>query len=363
MSLRAVHAERAHSAPDWSRYTAEALAGRLPRFDHCLNLFDRFGMVQFARGAVRDLTSGYCLDDNARALIVATLALALKQDDQDAAAIGRAALRFVETSQRADGAFHNLMDEHGDFTDEIGSPDSIGRAAWACGVTMSLCPRGIWREAVTLVLERSLPHLRDLEGIRPRGYALLGLCHAAKSLPQVRPQVDELALDLASAFEANASDEWPWWEPELTWGNGRLPEAMLRAFEVTGEQRYRDIGMRSLNFLASVTQPQDTFLPIGNDGWYVRGKRRPLYDQQPIEACGMVDAWLAAAKVTADSGYRDRALRTFEWFFGNNSDGLMVAHPQTGGCCDGLKHGSLNQNMGAESTLSYLHAHLSIAHG
>ncbi len=353
---------RAARAPVWSSATAGALAGDLPSFAHCLSMFGRFGMFEFAHSAVRDVSSGLCLDDNARALIVAALALALDPDNADATAILRASLRFVETAQRPDGAFHNRMDQHGDFTDEIGSPDSIGRAAWACGITMRFCPRGVWREAARLVLGRVLPHLCDLDGLRPRAYSLLGLCHASRAGFAAQNELSRLADGLARSFESYATDDWAWWEPELIWGNARIPEAMLCASAVTGEPRLRDIGLRSMDFLASVTQPETMFVPIGNEGWYVRGQRRAIYDQQPIEACGMVDLWLAAEQVAGGGAYGERALRAFEWFFGNNSEGLMLANPPTGGCCDGLGRGCVNQNMGAESTLSYLQAHLAIAH-
>jgi len=342
-------------------------------------MFDRFGMVQFARGEAKDLGSGYCVDDNARALICAVAALRLDPKQTDADRIGRASLDFVAKAQLDDGGFHNLMDESGEFTDREGSEDSIGRAVWACGIAARCAPDDAQRARAESVLLRALPRAAKLAQLRPRGYALLGLMAAVgpARASAVAPSVEAVSAPLFGAasaqlgplaaawnadFRRAATDEWPWWEDELSWGNARLPEVSLRSALACEEPAYAVTGLRALGFLSSVTQPHGIFVPIGNRGWYRRGGIRPLYDQQPIEACGMVDAWLAAHAVTRDPAYHDQALTVFEWFFGRNTDELLVARPEIGGCYDGLEPGRVNRNMGAESTLSYLQAHLSIAH-
>jgi hypothetical protein len=334
----------------------------VPPFDHALDLRGRHGMFEFTRDGVPDLTAGYCLDDNARALIVAVLALALDPSNAQALEVGAPALRFVQRTQRPDGLFHNRMNTDGEFTDDIGSPECIGRAIWACGMTMRWSPIPQWAEQAQIVFDQAVPHARGLVGVKARAYALLGLCQAYERSARARAMTDPLAGDLADVFDAGASAEWPWWEQELSWANARPPEAMLRAFVATGHDRYRGIGLQSLDFLAAVTQPHGMLMPIGNEGWYRRGEQRAMYDQQPIDACGMVDAWLAAAEVTDESRCVARALEAFEWFYGNNTERLLVAEPASGGCHDGLKRGGLNVNMGAESTLSYLQAHLAVSH-
>jgi hypothetical protein len=170
----------------------------------------------------------------------------------------------------------------------------------------------------------------------------------------------EVADALARDFLSSATNDWSWWTPTLTWGNGRLPEAMLRSAAVTGQKRYAEIGLRALDFLADVTQSGDVFIPVGNADWYGRGGHRARYDQQPIEACAMVDAWLAAYRLTGDSTYLNRAGTAFDWFHGRNTEGLALARPQTGGCCDGLRRGRVNENQGAESTISYVQASLAM---
>ncbi len=333
-------------------------------------------MVQFAQGDRIHLEHGYCLDDNARAFLAAVLSLHLDAALEDARVIGEASLDFVERCRRSDGQFHNLMAEDGSFTDEVGSPESFGRTVWAAGVASRCAPIEQWRKRSVKLLRDALERIGDLADLRPKAYAILGL--AAATAPEVAslvpPQGDlpqSLARDaeevlksccdsLRVEFESTAKAGWDWWEPVLTWGNARLPEAMLRGAAALSDPKLENVGMRGLTFLAGLTQPQDTFLPIGNAGWYEREKERATHDQQPIEACAMVDLWLAASKLTRRLEYQSRALETFGWFFGLNSERLVMVDAR-GGCKDGLSRNEFNINMGAESTLSYLHAHCALA--
>jgi hypothetical protein len=354
------------------------LSGAAPSFTHCRELTDDFGMIQFAKGRAPDRASGYCVDDNARALLAAVLALHLKEDLRDAQAVGDTAVRFLEFCQRPDGQFHNLVDIDRKFMDDVGSPDSLGRAIWSLGVAARCAPDEAWRAAAVRMLERSMVHVGSLQPLRPRAYALLGLAAlldplkaallppVAGPLPgrlndQARSLLDQHAEALTDLFQRHASPPWRWWEDELTWGNARLPEALLRAALATGNETHRQTGMAALEFLASITHPQTIFEPIGNKGWYEKGGERARYDQQPIEACAMADLWLAAEQSSADRRYHEKALEAFAWFVGLNSDKLVVARPEFGGCCDGLKPGKLNENMGAESTLSYVQSHAAVA--
>ncbi len=50
----------------------------------------------------------------------------------------------------------------------------------------------------------------------------------------------------------------------------------------------------------------------------------------------------------------------FNWFLGNNHLQQIIYNPCTGGCFDGLEEHNVNLNQGAESTVSYLMARLTI---
>ena len=342
---------------------SEAMRGRVPSLAHCVRMFAEHGMLQFAKGDTPDPESGYCTDDNARALLVAVNAAALELGNRDANHIGESALAFLERAQLPDGRFRNMTDRDGVFINEEAgrTQEAHGRAIWALGVTLRRAPNPAWQVRAAKMLERSWAAAHSLRSYQSRAYALLGAIAAAERSETARDAVYEFAESLVEQFDSAASPDWPWWETTLTWACARAPHAMLRAAWFTRNARHRACGLRSLAFLASVTQPGDIFEPIGNKGWYARGCTRAVYDQQPIEANAMVNAWLAAADVTGQPEHRRQATRAFGWFFGFNSDGLVVARPDVGGCGDGLNPGRINPNMGAESTLSYLLAHLAIA--
>lgn len=357
--------------------TSVAGAARL-RLDHFRWLTAPAGIVQFSNGESPDLRSGTCLDDNARAWLAAIQAIARSDAPAFTREIGDRALAFVVAAQRDDGWFHNMADIDGNHLDVVGSEDSIGRTIWAAGTAARCSTVPEWRDAAIGLLERTLPIIEELRVIHARAYALLGmsaalvpesawpLAPAAPPLPSpLRGRLKDVFLRVAASMlavhRANASADWPWWSDMLTWGNARLPESLVRSAIATGDKKLETVGMSAFEFLASVTQPDGMFVPIGNDGWYRRGGRRPIYDQQPIEACGMIDLYHAAYKLTGQAEYLDRARTAYEWFLGNNTEGLAVANAETGGCCDGLLRGELNKNQGAESTLSYIHSTLMIA--
>ena len=100
--------------------------------------------------------------------------------------------------------------------------------------------------------------------------------------------------------------------------------------------------------------PAGHFRPIGSEGFYHRGRDRAQFDQQPVEACATVSACLAAYQATDDTVWLKEARLAFEWFLGSNDLGLELYDAKTGGCCDGLQEDRVNQNQGAESTLSFL---------
>ena len=68
----------------------------------------------------------------------------------------------------------------------------------------------------------------------------------------------------------------------------------------------------------------------------------------------MVAASLEAYRVTSDPYWYEQAQRAFDWFLGWNDLGLELYSPSTGGCFDALHVDRVNQNQGAESTLSFL---------
>jgi hypothetical protein len=312
---------------------------------------------------VPNRSEGYCTDDVARAFVVALAA--------DAPDLAKLYLAFLTHAQRPDGRFHNFMSYERTWLDEVGTPDSNGRALWALGYGARFAPRDGWRLLCAERVARALPHVDALVHLRSRAFASFGLAHALAAVATasdggaLRPHRDRLERSLRSVgrdFVARLGAEggpgWTWFESAFTYDNARLPEALLRIGTVLDDATFVAAGRRALDFYADVTIESGCFVPIGNDGWYVRGGRRARYAQQPLEAAALVDAALAAD--AALGGYRDLADMGLAWFAGRNSVGVPMATVD-GGCFDGLEETGPNRNMGAESTLAYLAAALALA--
>ena len=324
---------------------------RTPSLEHVRALTDDVGIHQHAAYDIPNRSEGYCTDDVARAFIVTNLA------GSEALRLGRIYLSFLAHAQRPDGRFRNFMSYERTWLDEIGSPDSNGRAIWALGHGMRHAPQDTWRERCADLLGRALPHVAGLDFLHARAYAALGLAHARSSgiAPDPGAVVTELraiGADLSARHAACAGPGWDWFEDVLTYDNARIPEALLRIGTVLDDSRLIDLGVRTFAFYESIVVEDGIFVPIGNDGWYVRGERRARYAQQPLEAAAFVDAALAAEAATGDVRYRRLAEIGFAWFLGRNSQSVVMV--SGGACCDGLEERAVNRNMGAESTLAYV---------
>jgi hypothetical protein len=326
----------------------------LPPLDHLVVLSDDTGVMQHACESVPNRRFGYCTDDVARAFMVALARLELVPRDETAARLASTYLSFLQEAQLDDGRFHNFMAYDRSWLDDVGTQDSCGRAIWSLGYGMAHAPSESWRHVCRAAFERALPGLGYLEFTRSRAYAMLGLAHAygAFADPIYASALRAFAGALVTAYDAVRSDEWLWFEDFMTYDNARLPEALFRAGEALGDERHVAVAATALAFYENVTIENGMFVPIGNDGWYVRGGVRARYSQQPLEAAAMVDAELAASDVTGNRIHRTHAESALAWYYGKNSRGITMA--QGGGCFDGLEEQSINRNMGAESTLALL---------
>ena len=335
---------------------------REPSLDHVIALSDDVGIAQHATYDVANRHEGYCTDDVARAFMVANTASAYGRHRSDALRLGRTYLAFLAHAQMTDGRFHNFMSYERTWLDEVGTPDSNGRAIWALGHGMRYAPNEGWRRMSGDLFERALPNVSALGFIRSRCYAALGIAHAYDALDRSAPLLAtilaQIGDDLIDRYAACAGSDWEWFENELTYDNARLPEALIRIGTVLGEVRYAELGLRTLAFYESVVVEDGAFVPIGNGGWYPRGGRRSRYAQQPLEAAAFVDAALAAESYTGDFRYRELAATGLAWFDGTNSRGAVMT--ANGGCCDGLEPLAVNRNMGAESTLAYVASALAL---
>jgi hypothetical protein len=330
------------------------------RFDHLKSLTDDVGILQHALFNVPARSHGYCTDDNARALIVALLASRYDKSEKYMLAFATRYLAFLHHAySEATGRFKNFLSYDRRWEDGLGSEDSHGRGILALGRATLLTDENDLLNPVLHLFERALPAALDLRSPRAWAFCLIGTtCYLDRfeGAQKVRRVCIELATRLFDLFREHTSDEWPWPEDIVTYANGALAQALLESGRYLDRSDMVECGLRTLRWLAKVqTDPKGHFVPIGNKGWFIRSGTRARFDQQPIEAQHMADACLTAYSLTGASSWFLEARRCFEWFLGRNDLKQLVCDTATGGCRDGLSADGLNQNQGAESTLSWLH--------
>ena len=229
----------------------EPRASSLPelRLDHLLRLTDDTGIIQHATFSVPARASGYCVDDNARALMVALHAEALS-GAADTKRLISTYLAFLHGAQTSEGRFRNFMTYERSFTGAgsrtggTESDDCTGRALWALGTTAHLSRDEGQRMLARQMFERGLPFATELG---PRGTALtmLGLTAFLARHPEVGPAAEllaRLAGRLCRRYRQEATTGWRWFEPALTYDNALLPLALWRAHALHagfGEPRRR----------------------------------------------------------------------------------------------------------------------------
>ncbi len=329
------------------------------KLDHLVRLTDETGILQHATHFVPNRSHGYCTDDNARALIVAS---ALRQLVRDQATVDALIVRYLSFVQYAFDPelrrFRNLLGYDRRWTEEPGSPDSHGRAIWALGVAAARLDDGRLRAIAAALLREALPYAERATDMRTVAFGLLGLDAYLSRLVGERAVVRTrwgLADRLMRAFKPeDVDDEWPWAGDSLTYANARLPHALLASGRGLGRKDMIQMGLKSLTWLIEIQTIDGHFSPIGNRGWYRRGGERARFDQQPIEADALVSACACAFDVTDDRYWLEQVMLGFEWFLGRNDSNAVLYDDATGGCRDGLHTTGASENEGAESTLAWL---------
>ncbi|MFD0674014.1 hypothetical protein [Cohnella sp. GCM10027633] len=398
----------------------EPSAARLaaPSFVHLRRLTDDTGLLEHALGRIPRRKEGYTADDNARALWTVTEWLSSPSgDDVPSEELSRLAdvyLAYLLWSQDDDGWIHNNIAYDRSPEPEERSHDCQGRSFWACAdawVRLSLPVR----ETARAIVERAMPTLRSIDSHRGQAFAMAACAHLLEAggrgdidLPgdvrgELAYHLDRFEGILTRAFETfDDGSKWRWFEPAMTYGNGVLPWAMLRAYRYTRCSETMRAGLASLGFLLGrMTADEGWLRPIGNESWCTK-EGSGYWDQQPLEtfklALALEEAALVVPTAAPDSRAvlvgsfaatamregvpplvgtggddgdrrlrhiahphelspeRYRALRDLcrEWYFGFNDLGAPLVDPSDGSCCDGLTRYGPNVNCGAESTLSYL---------
>jgi glycosyltransferase involved in cell wall biosynthesis len=336
----------------------------MPSFSmaHIQRLTDDTGIVQHAKYGIPNLKEGYCLDDNARALIM--VILAYKQNKSKIALeLLPVYLSYIQYMQCDDGNFRNFLSFKREYLDEVGSEDSFGRTIWALGFLINNAPNNSYREFAKDLFFRSIPHFSKLKHLRGLANTIIGLSSYLKANPNDEGMIDELnqlVVPLKAAYRSQSNENWHWFEEKMTYDNALLPLALLHHYQVTQDAESLEIGMVTMNFLDKKTLDKGYLNPVGNDGWLYKDKEMALHDQQAIETMAMVLMYFKAYEVSQDMQYIKKMYVCYQWFLGENSLRLPLYDYETKGCGDGLQPFGVNRNQGAESTLAYWISHLMV---
>jgi glycosyltransferase involved in cell wall biosynthesis len=329
------------------------------KIGHLLSLCDNTGILQHAAYSVADRSHGYCVDDNARALLLSS-ALASSGETRLLSEIDTARFAaFVQHAWNPDSRrFRNFMSYDRRWLEESGSEDSHGRTLWAlaeCARADSDPSRRAWAAAL---FKTALPAVEKFSSPRAWAFSLLGLnayCALAAGDLFANGMRKLLADRLMALFVANQHDDWLWFENVLAYDNARLPHALIQTGLATNAAPYVETGLRSLSWLMSLqTASSGCFRPVGSKSFGKIRHKPDAFDQQPVEAAATIAACLAARRVNGGEEWAQAAMRAFAWFLGENDLHMALIDPSTGSCSDGLHPDRSNENKGAESVLSYL---------
>lgn len=333
---------------------------------HIKRMTTDFGLIQFAKITEPDLSSGYTLDDNARALLAVGKHFDWTGKFSDLPLINTY-LKFILFCQQEDGTFLNYVTTDKKFFDknkDENLEDANGRAIWALGEFLS------YKQLLHLTLQTKVENafqkatesIEKLQSPRAIAFCIKGLYfyHRFKKEESTLQLITKLADNLVSKYRGVSSDDWQWYEDYLTYANAVIPEAMLLAGECTGNELFKEIAYKTFDFLLKTTLNDGRIQVISNQGWHHKGKDKNHFGEQPIEVAYTVLALKSFYKISKDKVYLDKMRTAFNWFLGENHLNQIIYNPVTGGCYDGLEEHHVNLNQGAESTISYLLARLTV---
>ena len=336
----------------------------LPPFllTHIKRLTDDTGIIQHAKFGIPNLKEGYCLDDNARALLMVLMTYKQKKDET-ALELMPIYLSYIHYMQNKDGTFKNFLSFNRNFLDEVGSEDSFGRTIWALGYLIGNAPNDAYYQTGKLVFFDAVPNFEKLKSIRSIANTIIGICYYLKTNTtdeKMLGLLKSLTSKLIHHYNINHSKDWKWFESLLAYDNGILPLALLHSAQIIQDSKVKEVGMETMEFLSQHTLKNGTLSVIGNKHWYKKDGERSFFAQQPIDAMAMVLMFYQAFLLTGQKEYLNKLFASFMWFLGENDLRMSLYDFDTKGCCDGFENYGINRNQGAESSLAYLISHLTV---
>ncbi len=142
---------------------------------HFLTMCDDTGLFQHAVHSVPDRSHGYCVDDNARALLVAC-ALNNPGEKPLSEVLTARFAAFVQHAWNPDTRrFRNFMGFNRNWLEDKGSEDSHGRTLWALGECARKDANPSRRRWAAALFAQALPTAETFRSPRASAFTLLGL--------------------------------------------------------------------------------------------------------------------------------------------------------------------------------------------
>jgi len=318
-------------------------------YKHLVRLTDEKGIIQFSKGFEPDPMSGYTADDNARAFLVA-----LNMKNRKGISLSKIYLNFLKEAQRRDGTYFNLRIGKR-FYKDLDSEDSVGRVFLALSYGLLSEEEGIRRVSKALLF-KTQPAVLKLKSPRAVSYVLIALCNLMTVEGSYRYylRARDIAYYLVNLYNRNRFQNWYWFEEVLTYCNGVLPHSLFSFYMVSGDKSVRRVAEESLGFMVESLFKKGYLSVVGNKGWWRRGAKISLYDQQPVDAASTSLALLQAFLASGKRDYLKLSYLAYQWYWGVNINSVPLIDSATFGCYDAITPKGVNKNQGAEALISYL---------
>jgi len=313
-----------------------------------------FGIYQHGKLNKPNPEFGYALEDQARALIVAS-----EFKDKK---LQKIYLNFIQSAQRKDGLLYhfyfynnskNKNDGEGLFKNKEYNSKSNVKEAY--GITLcSLLATDINKDDhLKKIIKNLIKDANSWTSPRAISSALLGLIN----LDHQDSLENEIKSKLFNHYLHSRSDDWEWFENYLAYANAIIPWALWEVYLKRKCKTSFEIAKKTTDFLIANCQENNFPAPIGCNGWYIRGKNKALFDQQPIDSSYMVCCLEKAYYSTKENFYLAWAKKWYKWFWGYNIKNTSLIDKNFA-CYDGLNPEGVNLNQGAESNICFLMAYL-----
>jgi glycosyltransferase involved in cell wall biosynthesis len=330
--------------------------------NHINRMTDDTGIIQHAEFGIPNLKEGYCMDDNARALLMVIMDYR-QMKNQRALELSTIYLSYIHYMQNPDGTFRNFLSFSRNFLDEVGSEDSFGRTIWALGFLLGNAPNYAFYQSGKQLFFNATPNFEKLKSIRSIANTIIGISYYLKSTPSDENMIGKLknlSFILVKHYDENSTADWQWFEQVIAYDNGLLPLALLHAAEILNDEKIKKTAIESMDFLTKVTLKDQCLSIVGNENWFKKDGVRSIFSQQPVDAMAMVLMYHQAFHLTMNKEYLSKLYTCFLWFIGENDLKVNLYDFETNGCYDGFDKNGVNRNQGAESTLAYLISYLAV---